>query len=387
MRGSRHRLCGLYECVHRPIPANFSYQVWFKSSTTGGGKIIGLGTDPVAYSASYDRHVYMTGSQERSCLWHLRRQRTETFQTPQAYNDGKWHHVVVSQQGATGTFYVDGSLVGTVTGTPVGYTYYIRVGCDALGGWPNSSHYCFFGEVDEVAYWTRNLSSAEVLQLYRRGANRLGFQVRVCSQPDCSDAPMWQGPDGTAGMMFSEAENRNGASILTSSPNMLFTAYSNAGALNPAQYFQYKAYFDSDDTHGLCTYDATTLGCSAELSQVTIEPTHYSRLGPTFTATSPTPTFGYITHISETYGTEGCAGRVGYRLSLDGASWYYFEADKWQPSDGSVGQLSLSVDLSPANLAQFTTDVGAGHLHLQGALRSDGGHACGLNAIMVTYIP
>ena len=40
-------------------PTQYTAEVWFKTNTTRGGKLIGFGNTTSGLSATYDRHVYM----------------------------------------------------------------------------------------------------------------------------------------------------------------------------------------------------------------------------------------------------------------------------------------------------------------------------------------
>ncbi len=40
-------------------PGPYSAEVWFKTNSTRGGKLIGFGNATSGLSSSYDRHVYM----------------------------------------------------------------------------------------------------------------------------------------------------------------------------------------------------------------------------------------------------------------------------------------------------------------------------------------
>ena len=77
-------------------PTIYSEEIWFKTTTTTGGKLIGFGNDsrPVL-SSSYDRHVYMQNDGQLVFgVWTVRR--TPSPRRPR-YNDGQWHHVVATQ--------------------------------------------------------------------------------------------------------------------------------------------------------------------------------------------------------------------------------------------------------------------------------------------------
>jgi hypothetical protein len=43
-------------------PQTFSGELWFKTTTTSGGRLIGFGTAQTGNSTGYDRHVYMTNA-------------------------------------------------------------------------------------------------------------------------------------------------------------------------------------------------------------------------------------------------------------------------------------------------------------------------------------
>lgn len=103
----------------------------------------------------------------------------------------KWYHVVGIQDITNGYLYiyVNGKLEGT---NNVGLNYTVRnYGTDTwkIGTAKSSSGYAYpaHGIIDEVAIWGRALSGVEVLQLYRRGVNRVKYQLRSCTTDTCSD--------------------------------------------------------------------------------------------------------------------------------------------------------------------------------------------------------
>lgn len=104
--------------------------------------------------------------------------------------------------------------------------------------------------MDEAALWSRALSDAEVLTLYRRGANRVKFQVRNCTSSTCADIPAWQGPDGTAATWFTELNNNQLpltglGNVLTGSPSMLWSDFPSIIKIN--RYMQYKFTLETDN--------------------------------------------------------------------------------------------------------------------------------------------
>ena len=100
-----------------------------------------------------------------------------------AVDDGQWHLVTLTAAGSTQTLYLDGSQIGdavrgscrspgrrTTTSAP-GYLG---------GGWPDEQYYrhpaaypeYFDGDISDVAFWTRQLTAAEVQALYADGTTR-----------------------------------------------------------------------------------------------------------------------------------------------------------------------------------------------------------------------
>lgn len=92
----------------------------------------------------------------------------EAFST-NVINDGNWHHYVSVYNGSNLTVYTDG-----VAGTPVAYTNgiayaatnYVRIGDGNLSG---TEMNFFNGSIDELSFYGKALSSAEIMNLYRTG--------------------------------------------------------------------------------------------------------------------------------------------------------------------------------------------------------------------------
>jgi hypothetical protein len=143
-------------------PTVYSEGVWFKTTTTHGGKLIGFGDQQSGLSSSYDRHVYMENSGQLTFgVW---TGFTNTITSPSPYNDGAWHQVVATQGGDGMVLYVDGQSVGTNGQTQAqDYTGYWRVGGDS--DWGGDSPY-FSGSIDEAAVYLSELTPSQVLAQY-----------------------------------------------------------------------------------------------------------------------------------------------------------------------------------------------------------------------------
>ncbi|MDO8121480.1 PKD domain-containing protein, partial [Isoptericola sp. b490] len=145
-------------------PRIYSEELWFKTTTTNGGKLIGFGNRQTGTSTNYDRHVYMENSGRLT--FGVYTGTTTTITSPDAYNDGQWHYLVATQSSAGMALYVDGALVGTNPQTGAqNYTGYWRVGGDTTWGpqpW-------FAGTIDEVAIYPTALTAAQVTEHYALG--------------------------------------------------------------------------------------------------------------------------------------------------------------------------------------------------------------------------
>jgi hypothetical protein len=193
-----------------------------------------------------------------------------TIDYPGPVSVGRWYQVVGTYDGTNKKLYVNGSYVGSQASSSAPNSTSLTIGTDGFSQ-------NFYGIMDEVAIWNRVLQANEVLELYRRGANRIEYQVRSCPDALCSTSSSWIGPDGTNQTYFSELNNnlvQSAGGDLTSSdavqatlPTMNFSAF---GALTiaPNRYFQYRAIMESDDSGTACSYGSGPTWCSPELQIV-----------------------------------------------------------------------------------------------------------------------
>ena len=138
-------------------PRIYSTELWFSTTTTAGGKLIGFGNVQSSLSSSYDRHVYM--ETDGRLTFGVNAGGQVTVSSPQAYNDGQWHHLVAAQSAEGMRLYVDGALVGSNPQAGAqNYAGYWRVGGDRTWG-PQPY---FAGTIDEVAVYSRALTAEQV---------------------------------------------------------------------------------------------------------------------------------------------------------------------------------------------------------------------------------
>lgn len=151
-------------------PTTFSLEAWFRTTSTSGGWILGLGANSAATSspASHDRNLYLTnGGLVVYGTWNGAS--ADVVTSTSSYNDGMWHHVVATQSPAGQRLYVDGVLVGSsaVVATQ-SYTGRWKIGCDWLLSWPSApSSYFLAGTIDEVAVYSQALDAQTVLRHFQ----------------------------------------------------------------------------------------------------------------------------------------------------------------------------------------------------------------------------
>jgi PKD repeat protein len=151
-------------------PLIYSEEMWFKTTTTQGGKLIGIGTSKFGLSSGYDRHVYMLNDGKlRFGVW---TGEANVIDSAKSYNDGAWHYLVAQQGPAGMKMYVDNQLIGTNPQTwAVDHTGYWRVGGDRTWGGATSNYLA--GSVDEIAVYSKVLSPAEIQDHFVKGGGQL----------------------------------------------------------------------------------------------------------------------------------------------------------------------------------------------------------------------
>lgn len=160
-------------------PAEFSAELWFNSSTSSGGKLIGFGSARTNLSGSYDRHIYMRNNGRLS--FGVYPGTAQVITSPSSYNDGQWHHVVATLSNDGMKLYVDGQQVATDPTTTSGQAFngYWRIGGDNMSGWPGSpSSNWFSGSLDEVAIYPHALDETQVATHYAIGS---GYEAPTAS--------------------------------------------------------------------------------------------------------------------------------------------------------------------------------------------------------------
>ncbi len=228
---------------------NYTFSTWLKTSTTAQGYSFDAqdGSNRIIIAPYCGASCSTTGKIGVGFGATVGTIPSSTVNSP---NDGAWHHLVVTLDATSGNaiIYLDGSNVYTYTTYGTGYNIGSAI---KIGARYDGSNWYFNGDLDEYAIWNRVLSAAEVLNLYRRGANRVRFQFRSCTSTTCADAPAWRGPNGTNTTYFSELYNNSvqlaqTGDALYTVPFMLFSNFTSF-AIPSNRYFQYQLTLQTDN--------------------------------------------------------------------------------------------------------------------------------------------
>jgi hypothetical protein len=151
--------------------APFSFEVWFQTSS--GGVILGQQDLPPFNSTlgGYVPAIYVgtNGVLYVQLFWGTAPQLVST----NLVNDGQFHHVVVTYDGATEKLYFDGAVIGATPFTQQAYSplYYYEIGTGYTGGWDGTpgEWFPFTGVIDEPSLYNRALTAIEIAALFNAG--------------------------------------------------------------------------------------------------------------------------------------------------------------------------------------------------------------------------
>jgi len=166
---------------------DFTVSIWFKhlgkmhdNSSIGGGTndpiLIGSGN----WTSSNNVGWYIYADANGGLGWNLsdgtRKKRSEIINGfgPNGVADGRWHHVVVTNnRDGNATYYIDGKNVGQIGINDTSFFWQssnaigsINTGLPTVIGADGNKAYGYRGGIDEAAIWRRVLTSAEVSTLY-----------------------------------------------------------------------------------------------------------------------------------------------------------------------------------------------------------------------------
>jgi RHS repeat-associated protein len=169
--------------------AYVSLELWFR--TSGRGVIATTqNTAPGTPPSTYTPVMYVdTAGKLRAKFWNGN---TTTITSAAAVNNNVWHHAVLSATGASQSLYLDGALVGSLSGgLEIEKVPYTLIGTGRSTNWPAGNQAeadPFTGDVDEVAVYDRGLGLPSVREHYnaRLAATQLSSVTRPSGRASAS---------------------------------------------------------------------------------------------------------------------------------------------------------------------------------------------------------
>ncbi|MGP5165388.1 LamG-like jellyroll fold domain-containing protein [Arthrobacter rhombi] len=190
--------------ANSPSP-EFTAEMWFSTSAQTGGRLIGFSSSPDGDSNNYDRHVYMRD--DGRLVFGTWTGSENTAVSPDAYNDGSWHHLAAMQSSSGMKMFVDGAEVASnPQSSAQSFNGYWRVGGDRVWGGA-SQDFLSAVKVDEVALYAKALSANEVAKHHSLGAATPPGDGEEPSSPGGLDAKV---TDGTVDLSWDAATDNVG---------------------------------------------------------------------------------------------------------------------------------------------------------------------------------
>ena len=145
---------------------NFSISFWASPSTSG------LSTQRVlshGSTSSEDGYEVCVGNGTISLITYTSASGVTSY-CSQLDNDGGDHHIAITKDDTTVSFYIDNDYYvnegDNPQGTISGSTTALRI-----GGYVSNTDYCFDGKIDDIRIYSRAITSGEVSELYLTGTD------------------------------------------------------------------------------------------------------------------------------------------------------------------------------------------------------------------------
>jgi len=151
----------------------FSVAAWFKTTSNFGddGLIVnkgGLGSDTAGNNMNYG--LWMTSSEKLRGEFETSSGADKIVTSPNTYNNGQWHHGVVTYDGTSIVrLYIDGAQVATTStsSVPEVNNHPLRIGSNSRV----IDDDLFIGNIDEVGVWNQQLTPSEITKVMNNGTS------------------------------------------------------------------------------------------------------------------------------------------------------------------------------------------------------------------------
>ncbi len=148
-------------------PQTFTTELWFKSTTTNGGLLMGWSTSRIGSSpANYGRRLWMLDDGKiAGGIWDGGPLVSTEIISSSSYNDGNWHHAALLHSSIGFELVVDGVSQGTdpATSGNTGTGWWRIAGTGIWTFWTSApTDNYFVGQIDEVRYWQERRSICQL---------------------------------------------------------------------------------------------------------------------------------------------------------------------------------------------------------------------------------
>lgn len=145
-----------------------STELWFKTSSSARQTLFAYGSPASAQQYG----LWLDGGGLTMTAWGSNTGNDKVFTMPSALNNGSWHHVVQTYNGTAITLYIDGVALTpqNATRNTVIDGYGFAVGALLRSADMNYGGF-FNGSIDEVSFYTTELSQATVTNHYQLGSS------------------------------------------------------------------------------------------------------------------------------------------------------------------------------------------------------------------------
>lgn len=171
-------------------PDEFTLSLWFKTSTTNGGRIAGFGNMNASRSTLSDRQIYM--SNDGRIHFGVDNGSPQTISSTDSFNDNLWHQAVVSLSTSGMKLYMDGKLVNSDPSITNGgdYNGFWKFAYDTiLPGYVDVPSINYFeGFLDEIKIYSWELLPIHIKSSYQEQVLTIKIEKnKVCSGPDSTN--------------------------------------------------------------------------------------------------------------------------------------------------------------------------------------------------------
>lgn len=165
----------------------FSYGFWFKTTTSAAQMIMTRQQNSGIFRGW---NMFIESGKLKMALIGDNSVPNRIFiETDGTFNDGAFHHVVITYTGSSAAsgvaFYVDGVVTPTTTLTDTLSITTLTPGVNAQISGRDGANVVFIGTVDEAFIYNKTLGSGTVGSIYRRGVRKLNLTARSCNDSDC----------------------------------------------------------------------------------------------------------------------------------------------------------------------------------------------------------